>query len=131
MFSLPLSKLWGAEKRPRNDSAGSASCVAQLVALGEAQLASLFGDAGGRFLYAAVRAGIRAYWEPKTRAILERRNDLQKIDHRDTIIEVFMGLAEEISYRLWSSDFKSRTLVLKLRYDDFSTISRDRTGSLP
>ena len=134
MLSLPLSKLWGAgEKTQERFRRLGIDCVAQLVALGEAQLASLFGDAGGRFLYAAVRGrdpGILGA-ETARRSLSAETTFENDLTHRDTIIEVLMGLAEEISYRLWSSDFKSRTLVLKLRYDDFSTISRRRTRSLP
>jgi DNA polymerase-4 len=43
--------------------------------------------------------------------------------------DVLLALAEELAYRLWTEGFRSRTLVLKLRFHDFTTISRRLTRS--
>jgi DNA polymerase-4 len=134
MLALPLSKLWGAgEKTQERFRRLGIVCVAQLAALGEAQIASLFGNAAGRFLYAAARGrdpGILGA-ETSRRSLSAETTFERDTARRDTIVDMLMGLAEEISYRLWNSDLKSRTLVLKLRFDDFSTISRRKTRSTP
>jgi len=54
MLQLPLAKLWGAgEKTQARFRELGILSVAQLASFGEAQLASLFGVAGGAFLYGA------------------------------------------------------------------------------
>jgi DNA polymerase-4 len=46
---------------------------------------------------------------------------------RSGIEAVLMGLADELSYRLWNEGLRSRCLVLKLRLHDFTTLSRRAT----
>ena len=56
MLELPLSKLWGAgEKTQARFRELGILSIAQLASFDEARLASIFGKAGGAFLYNAVR----------------------------------------------------------------------------
>lgn len=134
MLALPLGKLWGAgEKTQERFRQLGIVSVAQLASLGEAQIASLFGNAAGRFLHAAAHGRDPGILGPDSgrRSLSAETTFERDTAHRDTILDVLMGLAEEISYRLWSSDHSSRTLTLKLRFDDFTTISRRATRPAP
>jgi DNA polymerase-4 len=130
MLDLPLSKLWGAGEKTqeRFRELGIAS-VAQLASLGEAQLVSLFGKAGGAFLYGAARgrdSGMMDPGDPASRSISAETTFERDCSDRDCVEDVLMSLAEELSYRLWSQGSKSRILILKLRLRDFTTITRRR-----
>ncbi len=131
MLELPLAKLWGAgeKTRARLRELGIES-VAQLASLGETQLSSLFGKAGGAFLYGAARgrdARIMGPGEPASRSISAESTFERDCADRGCVEDVLMSLANELAYRLWSEGFRSRTLVLKLRLHDFTTISRRRS----
>jgi DNA polymerase-4 len=128
MLDLPLSKLWGAGQKTQDRfrELGILS-VAQLASFGEAQLASLFGKAGGAFLHGAARGrdvGMMGPGDPASRSMSAETTFERDCSDRECVEDVLMSLADELSYRLWSEGFKSRTLVLKLRLHDFTTISR-------
>lgn len=130
MLRLPLTKLWGAGEKTqaRFRELGIVS-MAQLASFGEAQLSSLFGSAGGAFLYAAARGrdlGMMDPGEPASRSMSAETTFERDCSDRECVEDVLMYLASELSYRLWSEGCKSRTLVLKLRLHDFATSTRRR-----
>ena len=133
MLELPLQKLWGAGgKTQERFSELGIRTVAQLAALGEAQLESLFGKAGGAFLYDAVRGrdvGLLGAGEPGSRSMSAETTFEKDCSEREQVEDVLLALAEELAYRLWAEGSKSRTLALKLRFHDFTTISRRTTRS--
>ena len=133
MLALPLGKLWGAgEKTQERFAELGIGCVAQLASFGEAQLQSLFGKAGGAFLYGAVRgreafggdAGGFGSRDRKSRSISAETTFERDCSEREQVEDVLLALSEELAYRLWTEAYRSRTLVLKLRFHDFTTISR-------
>jgi DNA polymerase-4 len=131
MLDLPLSKLWGAggktQERFRELGIGS---VAELASFSEEQLASFFGKAGGAFLYSAARgreAGMLEPGEPASRSMSAETTFERDCSDRGCVEDVILSLAGELAYRLWSEGLKSRTVVLKLRLHDFTTLSRRRT----
>jgi DNA polymerase IV len=131
MLELPLAKLWGAGERTqeRFRELGILS-VAQLASFGEAQLASLFGRAGGAFLYGAARGrdmGGFGAGEPESRSMSAETTFERDCAERECVEDVLMSLADELSYRLWDEGFRSRCLTLKLRLHDFTTVSRRAT----
>jgi DNA polymerase IV len=131
MRSLPLAKLWGAgEKTQERFRELGILSVAQLASFGEAQLASLFGNAGGAFLYGAARGrdmGMMEGGEPGSRSMSAETTFERDCSERECVEDVLMSLAGELAYRLWAEGYKSRTLALKLRLHDFSTLSRRKS----
>jgi DNA polymerase IV len=131
MLELPLTKIWGAgEKTQERFGELGIRCVAQLAALGEAQLESLFGRAGGAFLYGAVRGrdvGGFGSGERGSRSMSAETTFEADCSDREQVEDVLLALAEELAYRLWSEGLGSRCLALKLRFHDFTTISRRLT----
>jgi DNA polymerase IV len=136
MLGLPLTKLWGAgEKTQERFKELGIGCTAQLANLGEAQLKSLFGAAGGAFLYGAVRGrdvGGFGFGEGAARTRGSRSISAETTFERDSsdrgqAEDVLLALANELAYRLWDEGASSSCLGLKLRLHDFSTISRRLT----
>jgi DNA polymerase-4 len=135
MLALPLSKLWGAgEKTQERFRELGILSMAQLASFDEGRLASIFGKAGGAFLYDAVRG--RDGWgmshdeeEASSKSISAETTFERDTADRESVEDVLLSLSGELAYRLWDEGFKSRTLVLKLRLHDFSTLSRRKTRS--
>ena len=131
MLELPLAKLWGAgEKTQERFRELGILSVAQLASFGEAQLASLFGKAGGAFLYGAARGrdlGTMGPGEASSRSMSAETTFERDCSDRECVEDVLMSLADELAFRLWSEGFKSRCLALKLRLHDFTTLSRRAT----
>jgi DNA polymerase-4 len=135
MLQLPLSKLWGAgEKTQERFRELGIDSVARLASLGRGSFESLFGKAGGAFLHEAVHGrdpgmfgGEAGSEGPGSRSMSGETTFERDTAERGSLESVLMGLADELAYRLWSEGFRSRTLVLKLRFHDFSTITRRST----
>ena len=49
----------------------------------------------------------------------------------DAVDEVLLGLVDRVAYRMRSSSRRGRTVVLRLRFDDFSRATRSRTLRRP
>ncbi len=52
---------------------------------------------------------------------------IEDIFHREGIIPLLNELSEEVGYSLRKSGFQARTLTLKIRFSDFTTITRSNT----
>jgi len=127
MLAVPIAKLWGAgEKTQERFRELGIRSVAQLASMGRDQLRSLFGKSGGDFLYDASRGRDPGMFrgESASRSMSGETTFERDLADRETLESVLMGLADELAYRLWSEGLRSRSLVLKLRYHDFTTISR-------
>jgi DNA polymerase-4 len=134
IFALPIEKLWGAgEKTQERFRRLGISTMAQLASISEANLESLFGKAGGHFLFEASRGRGRGLMEGRgeSRSLSSETTFEWDIVDRDELEGVLLGLSDEICYRLWNEGLSSRCLFLKLRLGDFSTLSRRRTRSVP
>jgi len=134
MLELPLAKLWGAgEKTQERFRELGILSVAQLASFGQAQLAALFGKAGGAFLYDAARGrdvggmGRDSDSEDGAHSMSGERTFEVDSSDRECVEDVLLSLSDELAYRLWSEGYRSRTLVLKLRLQDFTTFSRRAT----
>ena len=61
------------------------------------------------------------------KSISKERTFSQDITNRDQIINTLLELSEEVGYRLRSQGLQARTISIKIRYADFTTITRDKT----
>jgi DNA polymerase-4 len=128
MLSVPISKLWGAgEKTQARFRELGILSIAQLASMGREALWSLFGKSGGDFLYDASRGrdpGIFGGNERGSRSMSGETTFERDLADREVLESVLMGIADELAFRLWTGGLRSRGLVLKLRFYDFTTISR-------
>ncbi|MCE1195163.1 DNA polymerase IV [bacterium] len=134
MRSLPLSKLWGAgEKTQAGLRAAGISTVGELQGVSLSILEAKFGRAGAAFLHAASLGedpGIFA-GEAKSSSMSSERTFERDTTDREAVRDVLRRIADELAARMCEDDLWSCTLGLKLRYGDFTSITRQTTRADP
>jgi DNA polymerase-4 len=130
LHPLPVRRLWGVgAKTSEKLSAHGISTVAQVAELSESMLGSLVGAAMGRQLYALsrnidrrrVNTGVARRSVGAQRALGRRRVTPAELD------AVVIGLVDRITRRMRAAERTGRTVVLRLRFDDFTRITRSHT----
>jgi DNA polymerase IV len=129
---LPVRRLWGvgavtAEKL----HAHGIATVADVAELSESTLTSLLGAAMGRQLYALSRnidrrrvsTGVRRRSVGAQRALGRAGNRMSPAE----VDAVVVNLIDRITARMRTAGRTGRTVVLRLRFDDFSRATRSRT----
>jgi DNA polymerase IV len=129
---LPVSRLWGvgAVTADKLHAHGIAT-VADVAELSESTLASLLGAAMGRQLYALSRnidrrrvtTGVRRRSVGAQRALGAAGNRMSPAE----IDAVVVNLIDRITARMRAAGRTGRTVVLRLRFNDFSRATRSRT----
>ncbi len=127
---LPVERLWGVgEATARKLRGRGITTVAEVAGLPEAVLVSLLGRASGRHLHALahnrdprpVRPRVRRKSIGAQHALGRRRRS------RADLQVVLIALVDRVSRRLRAAKRVCRTVVLRLRFGDFSRVSRSRT----
>ena len=130
LHPLPIERLWGvgavtAEKMHRR----GVFTVADVAALEDRALVSMLGPASGHHLYALahnrdprpVQVGRRRRSIGGQRAIGRRLHTPAELD------ATVLTLADRVCRRLRSAQRLCRTVVLRLRFDDFARATRSHT----
>jgi DNA polymerase-4 len=130
LHPLPVERLWGvgpvtaAKLRDRG-----ITTVAQVARLGEATLVRMLGRAAGRHIHALannrdprpVQVGRRRGSMGTQRALGRRPRSPERLDAD------LVALVDRLSRRLRKAHRVCRTVVLRLRFDDFSRATRSHT----
>ncbi len=130
LHPLPVERLWGVgpvtarELRERG-----IRTVGQVAWLDEDELVSLLGRAQGRHLYAlahnrdprVVRVGRRRGSVGSQRALGRSPKTADDLD------AALVGLVDRVTRRMRKAGRAGRTVVLRLRFDDFSRATRSHT----
>jgi DNA polymerase IV len=129
---LPVRRLWGvgAVTADKLHAHGIAT-VADVAELSESTLASLLGAAMGRQLYALSRnvdrrrvtTGVRRRSVGAQRALGAAGNRMSPAE----VDAVVVNLIDRITARMRAAGRTGRTVVLRLRFDDFSRATRSHT----
>lgn len=130
LHPLPVERLWGvgrvtAEKLHHRGIA----TVADVAQLDEDQLVALLGRASGRHLHALahnrdprpVQTGRRRRSLGSQRALGRRPRTAAELD------AVLVALVDRVTRRLRAAHRVGRTVVLRLRFDDFTRATRSHT----
>lgn len=134
LHPLPVRKLWGVGvKTEQRLAEAGVHTVGEMATLGESGLAALLGQSGGRHLYAlamardprSVETGRRRKSIGAQRALGRRIKDESEVE--TTLIAIVDGLGK----RLRGADRLCRTVVLRLRFDDYERVTRSRSLSEP
>ena len=129
---LPVRRLWGVGAVTSEKlSAHGIVTVADVAELSESTLASMLGAAMGRQLYALSRnidrrrvtTGVRRRSVGAQRALGRAGNRMSATE----IDAVVVNLIDRITARMRTAGRTGRTVVLRLRFDDFSRATRSRT----
>ncbi|MEU7144229.1 DNA polymerase IV [Nocardia sp. NPDC046473] len=130
LHPLPIERLWGVgEVTARTLHEHGITRVGQLADLGESPLRALLGAGAARHLYALswardprrVETGVR-------RRSIGAQRALGRQPHPPDEIEAYLhGLTDRLGRRLRAADRICRTLVLRMRFDDFTRATRSHT----
>ena len=132
LHPLPVRRLWGVGAKTADRlHAHGIEIVADVAELSESTLASLLGAAMGRQLYALSRnidrrrviTGVRRRSVGAQRALGRAGNRMSPVE----IDAVVVNLIDRITARMRAAGRTGRTVVLRLRFDDFSRATRSRT----
>jgi DNA polymerase IV len=130
LHPLPVERLWGvgpvtANKLRRYGIAN----VGQVARLGETALVSILGRASGRHLHALAHNR-----DPRPVQVGRRRRSIgsQRALGRtprspDALDAIVLALVDRLARRLRAARRVCRTVVLRLRFDDFSRATRSHT----
>jgi DNA polymerase IV len=134
LHELPVERLWGvgAVTAQKLHDRGIAT-VGQIACLDDGALETTLGRALGRQLHALahnrdprpVRVGRRRGSIGSQRALGRGRKSLESID------AALIGLVDRVTRRMRAARRVGRTVVLRLRFDDFSRATRSHTLPLP
>ncbi len=132
MLSLPLKKVWGlGEKSLENLKHAGISTTQGIYELDKDLLSFMFGNSMGTFLYNAVRGKEAETFSRKTKNHSISAENTYSHDLNDIyVIETaIMELAHNVMFRLHREELSSRTITLKIRYSDFTTVSAQESFS--
>ena len=126
---LPVARLWGVGRVAASDLASMGiSTIGQLAAMPLEQLRPRFGT-GARQLTELARGLDERPVEPFTPPKSMGAEETFGRDHRDVerLRATLRGQAERVARELRAEGLAGRTVNLKLRFADFSTITRSHT----
>ena len=130
LHALPIERLWGvgAVTARRLHQVGITT-VGQVAALTEGALVSMLGVASGRHIHALAlnRDPRRVQPRRRRRSIGAQRALGRSRKSADEIDASLLGLVERVTRRMRAAGRVGRTVVLRLRFDDFSRATRSGT----
>jgi DNA polymerase-4 len=133
LLPLPVERIWGvgAKAAEQLHRLGCRS-VAELRRLPEAQLSRLFGVWGGR-LYRLARGEDDRQVEVDQPAKSFGAEETFAVDQtsREALQRQLLAQAEKVAARLRRQGLEGRIVTLKVRYDDFATVTRRLTLAAP
>lgn len=132
MSKLPLSKVWGIGKKTlqKLNKAGFFT-VTDLQKINLCILESILGKAGADFLYKAVR-GLEAETFSDTsssKSISAEKTYSIDLEDRYAIGTALLALSHTVMFRMIAEGYATKTICVKIRYDDFSTHTVQETST--
>ena len=130
LHALPIERLWGVGPITAGKlRVEGITTVGEVARIGEAALVSLLGRAAGRHLHALahnrdprrVRVGLRRGSIGGQRALGRGQRSFAELD------VILVGLVDRVARRLRRGGRACRTVMLRMRFDDFSRATRSRT----
>lgn len=134
LHPLPVRRLWGVgvKTEARLADAGIET-VGDLAALGEDNLSRLLGRGAGRHLYAlsVARDPRRVDTGRRRKSIGAQRALGRRIKPESDVEATLIAIVDGLGKRLRTADRLCRTVVLRLRFDDFERATRSRSLGEP
>ena len=132
LHPLPVSALWGVgehtETRLRHLGLVTVGDVARVP---QATLTRAFGPATARHLvdmaWGRVTHPVAGGAEPAERSLGSQETFAHDVDDTGVLRRELLRLAVRVAARLRAADQRGRTVVLTVRFTDFSTLTRSRT----
>jgi DNA polymerase IV len=130
LHPLPVERLWGVGPVTAGKlRARGITRVGQVALLPEAALVSMLGRASGRHLHAlAHNRDPRAVQVRRRRGSIGSQRALGRSPRSaDDVDAIVVGLVDRVTRRMRTAGRVGRTVVLRLRFDDFSRATRSHT----
>jgi DNA polymerase IV len=134
LHPLPVERLWGVGPVTAGKLRDlGVTTVGQVARLGEPTLVSLVGQAAGRHLHALAhnRDPRPVDTGRRRRSIGSQRALGRSPKSPDDLDAALMALVERVTRRMRDAGRTGRTVVLRLRFDDFSRATRSHTLPWP
>ncbi|HEU0195334.1 MAG TPA: hypothetical protein VFQ71_14105, partial [Gaiellales bacterium] len=134
LHPLPVERLWGVgPATSRKLRERGISTVAEVARLDEPALVAMLGRASGRHLHALAHNRDPRRVQPRRR---RRSVGAQRAFGRRPWSAAFLdasllGLVDRVSRRMRKAGRRGRTVVLRMRFDDFSRATRSHTLARP
>jgi DNA polymerase-4 len=132
LHPLPVERLWGVGQVTADKLRGRGiKTVGEVAQLPEAMLISILGRASGRHLHALAhnRDPRRVQTRRRRRSIGAQRALGRRARAPDELAATLMALVDRVTRRLRAAHRVCRTVVLRLRFDDYSRATRSHTIS--
>jgi DNA polymerase IV len=134
LHPLPVERLWGVgvvTARKLHDR--GLSTVGEVAELAEAALVAILGRASGRHLHALAHNR-----DPRPVLVGRRRRSIgsqralgRRPTSADALDAVVLGLVDRVTRRMRAAGRVGRTVVLRLRFDDYTRATRSHTLDSP
>jgi len=130
---LPVSRIWGVGKVTEKAlTSKGIDTVKQLQETPADILRNIFGDQTSHMLRLAQGVDNREVESSReAKSISSEQTFATDIDDKDILLDVLLHQVEDVAHRLRLNDLEAKTITLKLRYDDFRTITRSNTVDHP
>lgn len=130
---LPVTALWGiGQKTAARLEPLGIKTIGDLAKLSEGDLVSLFGKNGLDMSRHARGIDDRPVITSHTiKSISQETTFARDVSNLDTLRQTLFQLAEGVGYRLRKSELAGSTVKIKLRWPDFTTITRQLSLSQP
>jgi len=130
---LPVSMIWGVGKvTEKTLKSKGIKTIGQLIETPVEILGSIFGDHTSHMLRLAQGIDNREV-EPsrEAKSISSEQTFATDIADKEVLLGVLLNQVEDVAQRLRTNDLEAKTITLKLRYDDFRTVTRSNTFNHP
>ncbi len=126
---LPVSRIWGVGKVTEKAlKSKGINTIRQLREAPAEVLRSIFGDQTPHVLRLAQGVDNRPVESSReAKSISSEQTFATDIADKDILLNVLLHQVEDVAQRLRLNDLEAKTITLKLRYDDFRTITRSKT----
>jgi DNA polymerase-4 len=134
LHPLPVTAIWGVgPKTAETLERLGLRTVADIANLPRATLIRALGQASGASLYELAWGRDYRDVTPNEldKSISAAETFAQDIDDPEEILQEFLRLTEKAAARLRENNYYAKTISIKVRFADFSTISRSKTLPLP
>jgi DNA polymerase-4 len=128
--SLALKDLWGiGEKTLQRLTELNIVSIRQLRDIPRAELARLLGTGAAAFLALSASGGDPGIFseEPRSRSLSSETTFEHDRKDRSGIERILLELCHQVVFRMLEEGWKSKTVSLKLRFHDFTTVSAQKT----
>ena len=130
---LPVSRIWGVGKVTEKAlKSKGIHTIEQLRRAHPEILRSILGDQTPHILRLAQGVDNREVESNReAKSISSEQTFAKDIADKDILLDVLLNQVEDVAQRLRLNDLEAKTINLKLRYDDFRTVTRSATFDHP